>query len=1176
MLRLVYSNRTEELLAELAARVRAQQERDRALVPVRIVVPSASVEAYVRLGIARVCGIAANLDVALLTRFAAHLVATAGGARVADAAAIEAMALSLFLDEGFVAHEELAPVRAYLRACGDAEGPMDVRRVQLAGRVGRLFEEYTYSRGDMLAAWSRGPVLDAREAETEHWQRRLWLSMFGPGGLAERRPGGDSRRLFPLHEAVLALDPTADALAGPVHVFAFAHVARSFHELFERIARAVDVVVYSLSPCEGFWEDVDPRDPAPLHLWGRPGREQVRALNAAAGFEHDDRFVDPLERCPPGSRTLLRRVQSDVLRRVPTRAVGDAGRSPLADDESIRVFEHASIRRELEAVVSEIWRLVEADETLAFDEIAVLVPEGDDGAYAAHLPAVFRETHDLPYQAVGVSLAGTSRIAEAIELLFALPLGRFTRHDLLRVALHPAIVGSVEGAPRKRWIAWCDALGVVHGADRADHAGTYIARDTLNWDQGLRRLALGSFMAGDASGDRTPFELHGEAYAPHEVPPSELRDAASFGRLMRSLLNDAGFVRTAELTMAEWASFLRAAVEAYIVPSSEAEEEELARHLRRLHGLGSVDVAGRRVRYRIAYELARARLAHVTRGQSGEGVVVSTLASARPLPFRVVFACGLGEGLFPTPEPDDPLDLRWARRREGDVTARDRDRYAFLELLLGTSDRLVLSYVSRDAVTADALAPSSVVDELLSALAQGYGVSAGSLSWRHPLRRWDPSYFPDLLPEVAHERRRIGTIRIPEARAEARTLALRRSMQSHPGRPNAPAETEASGLTGSDSGPKDVLARAVEDPSWAALAEHLGLVNLPRRARAAEARLVVPLYAIKKFLEFPLQGWAGFRLGLDEMDDDDTMAREDEPFETSFRDETMFLRGVLLDAARTDRTLVEAYDEAVRLRELRGAGPSGVFARGERGDHLAALETWRTELAARDVPVSSIEVHRFGRAGEHAHADRVHDAVGIDIDFVDASGVARAVRAEIGGRTLPLGGNASISLTLAKRGEQNDDWARAGRERGALHAFLDHAMLAASGAFPERVHASLSVIATPDGPQVDHVSYAPLSPGEAIAWMRDVVRDLLCGPHAYFMPCEAVFVREHRDPNGPITPWLEEARRKIAESDGAPALRSAYGPVPRLADYPVPDEDSARAIVARRFGRLFEKRAIPR
>ncbi len=1157
MVRLVYSNRTEVLLADLARRVRAQQEREGPLVPVRIVVPSASVEGYTRLGIARVGGIAANLEVTLLTRFAAELVAAATDGRGVDAAELEAMVLSLLFDEALLREADLAPVKAYLTACGDALDPMDVRRVQLAGHVGRLFEEYTYSRGDMLTAWREGLVLDARDAEAERWQRRLWLAMFGPDGLAAIPRAG--RRLVPMHEAVRLLDPKSAAIPQAVHVFAFSHVARSFHELFERVARVVDVVVYVLSPCEGFWEDVDARDPAPLHLWGRPGREHVRALNAAASFEHDDRFADPLEDSRGAEPSLLHRLQSDVLRRTPI-PVAAEGRAPLDRDESLVVLEHTSARRELEVVASEIWRLVEQTESLRFDEIAVLVPEGDAAHYAAELAAVFREAHDLPYQTVAVPLGGGSRIAEAIDLLFTLPLGRFTRQDLLRVALHPAVVGATESGERERWIAWCDALGVVHGADRTFHEGTYVARDTLNWDQGLRRLALGSFMAGDASGDPTPFALGPEAYVPLEVPPSELRDAASFGCLMRSLLADACFARDSELGMNEWRAFLLAMVETYVAPSNSTEEEELARHLRRLHGVGAVDLGDRRVRYRVASEIARSRLARVPRAQSGEGVVVSTLQAVRALPFRVVFACGMGEGRFPSPEPDDPLDLRWARRREGDVTARDRDRYAFLELLIGARDRLVLSYVSRDAITGDTLAPSSVVEELMHAVAQGYGVDPRSLTRRHPLRRWDPRYFPELGPRPAQEDSRgepaLGTIRLPEARAEAQTLALRRSMEAA----GAPLTRDA------------VLTRTAGDPAWSALAAHLGLATLPPAARTVESRVMVPIYALVKFLEFPLQGWAGFRLGLDEMDDDDAMAREDEPFETSFREETMFLRGVLLDAKRTERSLVQAYDDAVRQRELRGAGPSGVFARGERSAHLETLETWCDQLAAAGVTLSSVEVHRFGRAGEHAQAECVHDALAIDVDFIDAHGVARMVRADIGGRTLPLGSESSVSLTLAKRVEQDDDWARAGRERASLRAFLDHAILSATSPSEPRAHASLSVIATPDGPKVDRVSFAPLTRGEAIAWLRDVVRDLICGSHAYLLPCEAVFLRERQDPEGPVRPWLEKARDKLAESDGPPALRSAYGPVPRLPDYPILPEEAARAIIARRFGRLFEKR----
>src|SRR5262249_20946145 len=146
------------------------------------------------------------------------------------------------------------------------------------------------------------------------------------------------------------------------------------------------------------------------------------------------------------------------------------------------------------------------------------------------------------------------------------------------------------------------------------------------------------------------------------------------------------------------------------------------------------------------------------------------------------------------------------------------------------------------------------------------------------------------------------------------------------------------------------------DASWIALADQLGLARLEDVAPLpAEGRVVVPMHALLKFLEFPLQGWARFRVGLDEIEDDDPMAREGEPFETDYGEETLMLRAVLLDA-RGGRSIQEAYDAAVRERELRGQGPSGIFAQGERGDHLHALESWQKALAATGVELAGVEV----------------------------------------------------------------------------------------------------------------------------------------------------------------------------------------------------------------------------
>jgi exodeoxyribonuclease V gamma subunit len=373
-----------------------------------------------------------------------------------------------------------------------------------------------------------------------------------------------------------------------------------------------------------------------------------------------------------------------------------------------------------------------------------------------------------------------------------------------------------------------------------------------------------------------------------------------------------------------------------------------------------------------------------------------------------------------------------------------------------------------------------------------------------------------------------------------------------------------------------MLSRSLDEPAWAIVSNHLGLAPLPKAARVTETHVRVSVYAIAKFLECPLQAWARFRLGLDETDDEDNAAPDDESFETDPRKEAMFLREVLLDSrTAVGRAMAQVYDAAAQGRELRGSGPSGVFARGERENHLETLQTWCSELLDAGVGVDSIEMHRFGRGAQFARADRTHDALALDVDVADASGMTRLVRVEVGGGLLPLGAEGAVSLTLAKRAEQDGEWARAGRERAALRAFVDHAILSASGVNAGRSFASVSVVASGEERVTDRVRFDAISPDDATIWLRNVVRDLLSGPHAYFLPCEAVFVHRKRDPNAPVSPTIQEAREKLADSEGPPALRSAYGPVPRPHRYPVPDEQRAREMIRQRFSLFFDKRETP-
>ncbi len=173
-----------------------------------------------------------------------------------------------------------------------------------------------------------------------------------------------------------------------------------------------------------------------------------------------------------------------------------------------------------------------------------------------------------------------------------------------------------------------------------------------------------------------------------------------------------------------------------------------------------------------------------------------------------------------------------------------------------------------------------------------------------------------------------------------------------------------------------------------------------------------------------------------------------------------------------------------------------------------------------------------------------------------------------------MGGDVEAAVILHKRAKVpgSKEWDEADLERMRLRAFVDHAVLAATGVAAGRARRCVTVVASREGPpHSDVATLAPISADEATVWLRGLVKDLLGAPHAYFLPCEAVFVHRRGGSERPIVPVIEEARSMMKDSDGPPALRSAYGPVLRVRDFPVPDETAARAIVEGRFSAFFEK-----
>jgi exodeoxyribonuclease V gamma subunit len=1169
MIQVWCSNRLESLAGRLIDNL-----RDRGSSPVTrlfavppIVVPNRNIETYLKYEIARGAGVAAGLVFHVPEIFLGELLCEkqegTSRAKLLHQGALRAFFIEVLSEPSSSAETGLLPepVRVYLESAGDDPEALDRRRFQLAARLARLVHHYGDACPELMRRWSSGGAMTTNgpTASTEAWQHSLWMQLLSARDRARAERG--TAWVLPW-QSLEHLDPAMLKRPGGVHLFGFSYFTCAQLELIAQLDRHTTLNIYTFTPCNWYQDNPpapgsrgparrtrgrpvasEPEEHSIVDLWGAPGRDCAHALGQLAGATFDTQFISG------EATTVLGRLQNEILHRAP-----EADRT-FEPDESLVILGCPGIRREAEIIANEIWRLIHQDdrgpagrspERLRFRDFAVLIADSANrAAYQAHFRAVLEELHNIPYNMVDLPLAGECYVIEGVLLLLSLPLGEFTRPELLKILGHRALRARFRDADPDRWRGWCLELEVVRGADRSDHDGTYIDVDLFHWEQALRRLVLGAFMTGPFHGDERWFSMDGSDYLPYEVPPDALADAALLLLLARSLVADARFARKATLTLTEWSEFFLRMVGAYLGADSVTEQRALSLCRREIHSLRNLDVSGRRVGYVTAWDSLRQAIEGLA-GERGhylvDGVVLSPLKEMRALPFRVIFLCGLGEGRFPATEGPDPLDVTATDRRDGAVSPRERDRYLFLETLACARERLYLSYVSRDPQTRDPLNPASVLGELMRYLRWKSDAEPFKQLLNQPLRRFDDSYFSNReeRPFPAAAAANYST----QARREWQARSLRRSLGN-----------QSKGLL-----PLRRQSLRRLDPG---LAAWLGLCPLRAAASGASAsdRVTLSFSDLRRFLECPLQGWAAAMLRLAEDDEIDEAAREDEPFTTGALRETTLLREIFFEGLKRgvaggDRTTLEAlYRPRAQYYSQHGWMPVGLFREAETDRHLDCLSAWYEEARANNLVGHGFCVYRFGSAREAERVERIESAIALDVGIPGPAGETRSVRVDLVGRTEIVAPRLPVSIFPVLRSEP--------RAKDFLRGFLDAVVLSLLPGHhdPAEFHTHVIAAARTHNPRKAVRTFRNIDALRARRFLTDVVADLLAGPHEYLLPCEAVF--DFLNPKNSKS--IAQIVELMKEADHS-SCSSRYGQVPDFTRYEPPDEDQARQLVERRFG----------
>ena len=931
--RLYHSNALDVLARMLAHEMAQPMPHAPLLAPEVVLIPQAAMRRWLQATLAREHGIAANIAFLTPGEFVRGLLDAnvPGATDDLDAAALRWRLYAALSDPAVLARPALAPYAAHVA------GDDPLRAWALAGELAGTFEKYSAWRRDWLLRWDAG-------AEPGDAQAELWRA-------ATRGRSHRARRIQAFLDRFDAHGGRDDAPvpAGlPPRLFAFAtlNISPDVLRVVACAARAGPLHFYVHSPVAGWWGDLQHRrapgtdadDHPLLRAWGQAGRDFMEVLGGyevvhAAG--EVAAHADPID----GGDTLLRRLQSDLLHRRPRPELPPRAALDVAD-ASLQVHACATRLREVEVLHDQLRALFDDDRfdpPLEPREVAVLAPDIDP--YAPYLEAVFGARGApgaIPYALADASPLAAEPLAGVFSRLLALPVSRFGLAEVLALVASPALAGlhGLDAATLERLHGWLHAAGARWGLDAAHRARSGAPEDdATTWAFALDRLLLGHATGSeDAVGGIAPLPvLEGDALA-------------ALDRLLRLLrvLARAAATLAAPLPPAAWRERLLALLAALVPRAPDAATARTLDRLRSAIDAFARDAGRAGFEGEVPPEAVRAHFAQVlgeadTRAPLLTGAVsVGRMVPMRLLPFRVVCVLGFDDGAFPRRDPAGGLnrlaaELGTTRRRAGDRSTREDDRFLLLQLLTSAQDVFYVSYRGIDARDGSARAPSVLVADLLEAVAAQHAPQAATperVVVRHPLQPFaGPAFGGD---------------------GEPRRFSYRAAWW--------PAASQA-------HGPRTAV------PAW------FDGTPLPPRAEPAAPPADLPLDALRRFLEAPADAFLRQRLAV-RMDRIDTPAGDLDPLHAPSpgRDLQQLQRAVF-DAALAGRTDAQVHAD---LR-ARGLLPSGALGRrtlaGVRDQvqpYADALAAWRGAQAARTLAVeASIDGVRLHARLRDAHVHGV-------------------------------------------------------------------------------------------------------------------------------------------------------------------------------------------------------------
>ncbi|MCR4630124.1 MAG: exodeoxyribonuclease V subunit gamma [Treponema sp.] len=570
----------------------------------------------------------------------------------------------------------------------------NIKLYDFAQQLASLFLDYEDTRPDTLEELFQASL----------WQAKLRKDIFG----SEPDLGFDFGNLhyFSLHQ-IYNLNKKLNGnvkfnwnFKRPVFIFGFLGLGQLYRKILAEFAKQGDLYVYLQAGNIASEQSSNEL----INAWGDFGKECLELWGEGTIINHI--------KAEYSQDSLLHCLQNSIEENKPIQK-----NQQESDKKSLSLTGAPNRLREIENLHSQICKLLKDGKTQVGD---ILIVAQNIQDYKIAIEQVFDQNDknssdfpSLPYTIADYS-ADSSLTADAMQLFFSILqksyLSRSDFFGLLRNSLVQTVRGITDESV-SNWSEWTSDLNVYRGK---------------NWQKAASRLLLSRLTDNPVFTDE-------ENYLPYENINSQDNEALyQFLQAIEEMEDWLKLSEKEELTAADIDSIYSflcrwLKLEDSIPPGMMSESfifqnimEEIERQKLMTQSLSNTN--GTVIKDCFFFALLDRTSAASLHSANifSSGVTFANFQANRILPAKYVFFLGLDSKSYPGQDKSNVLDLRsehYKRNREkGDESIPRKNKNAFLAQLMAAKEGFFISYVNKDLRKDADFFPSSVVNELFSAV----------------------------------------------------------------------------------------------------------------------------------------------------------------------------------------------------------------------------------------------------------------------------------------------------------------------------------------------------------------------------------------------------------------------------------------------------------------------------